>query len=306
MSPRKAKAHPSRAKSAVDLFSEPYAGPEGVYHAMVDLRQAATREDPHSVCAAYLGMKTSRQVPGGNVLGLAGEAVGEATLLRWRIASLSKRGRPDPGEGLCPRRRRCLPEFPAFPASPPEATPCDESSPGDRPSCASVAGLLANAFSHCGCYMCRDGTVACDVCDGLGLEAQGATCLECRGTGFHPCSFCGGTRWVDEAVIPREFLDEVRARRRDKTLQDAVSLLKTIRMHQRRGLGLLDPRARRRLARRSICIQARARYLRSCDVRGGEEAEPALEIVAQRLDRFLDLLGARAVTSPRLREDWWR
>lgn len=223
--------------------------------AMGNLRRAAVKEDPQSVCAAYLEMrKTGRGFHQIDLLELANDAVGEAIMLRWRLASLTEY---KPAEVVLPRGRALpaglawgLPG--AFQLLPDEGL--------RQVATSSIVGLLANAFSHCSCPMCKDGAVTCDACRGSGLE-QGVVCLECDGLGALPCRFCGGTRWVDPAMIPVEFAAEVLKRQRTKTLEDAQRLIKAYQWMVGRGLGLLDRRRRTRLARLTLRLRSRLKNL---------------------------------------------
>lgn len=72
----------------------------------------------------------------------------------------------------------------------------------------SAIALVVSAYSHEKCFMCTNGSVACDSCGEDDLETQ-IGCLRCNSTGLAPCEFCDGAGWVGNDVIPRELLHAV-------------------------------------------------------------------------------------------------
>jgi len=67
----------------------------------------------------------------------------------------------------------------------------------------SAIALVVSAYSHERCFMCTDGSVACENCSEEDTDTQ-TGCLRCNSTGLAPCEFCDGTGWVGNDVIPRE------------------------------------------------------------------------------------------------------
>jgi hypothetical protein len=67
----------------------------------------------------------------------------------------------------------------------------------------STIALVVSAYSHERCFMCTDGSVACENCSEEDTDTQ-TGCLRCNSTGLAPCEFCEGTGWVGNDVVPRE------------------------------------------------------------------------------------------------------
>ncbi len=263
--------------------ASPPADAVDITEAMGNLRRAALSEDPQSVCAAYLEMrKTGDGIHQGDLLELANDAVGEAMMLRWRLASLTEY---KPAATVISPRSRALPAGLAWGDSTAFKLP---QVPQDVAT-SSIVGLLANAFSHCSCHMCKDGAITCDACRGSGLEHR-ETCIDCDGLGVLACRFCGGTRWVDPCVIPQEFAAEVLKRQRVKTVEDAQRLLKGYQWMVGRGLGLLNRRRRVRLAHLTLRLRCRLSNLLAriddADLRG------PLSTAVAKLDRCVRLLAS--------------
>lgn len=204
-------------------------------------------------------------------------------MLRWRLASL-------------------IEYKSAQPASPRAQASCRSQEGGEAHgqflvgkekkdvATSSIVGLLANAFSHCSCHMCKDGAVTCSTCRGSGRE-HGEVCIDCDGLGALPCRFCGGTRWADPGMIPLEFATEVLKRQQTKTLEDAQRLLKGYRWMVAKGLSLLNRRRRGRLARLTIRLRSRLENLLS---RAGDDARPPLSSAAIQVGHCARLLASHA------------
>jgi len=75
-----------------------------------------------------------------------------------------------------------------------------------------VMPMVVSAFSHRRCFMCSNGTVGCDLCEGAGDIEAGRICPQCDGFGVTPCGFCRGTGWPDHDTIPSEIKATVRER----------------------------------------------------------------------------------------------
>lgn len=246
--------------------------------AMATLRRAATQEDPQAVCAAFLSMREVAQnanISQGDVLALVDESLGETIMLRWRIASLNARCQAEPDKTSRPLYR------------------------GDRSgqTCSSAGGLLANAFSHCGCHMCEDGTNPCDDCRGTGRNPyRHAVCGACEGTGVLACSFCGGTRWVNEDIIPESFRAETFKRQRAKAMQDAEGLLRAFGQAMKEGSNGLSPRKRRELVCWATRVQARLDANLPCY--SCPDAPPAILLasISEKVDRCWRQLVSRTAS----------
>jgi hypothetical protein len=78
---------------------------------------------------------------------------------------------------------------------------------------------IVAAFSHLRCYMCQDGASSCPSCEGAGGD-----CTTCDGTGMEACSFCGGTGWASEEMIPPEFRPAVKQQHVNKAIKQAQKL----------------------------------------------------------------------------------
>jgi len=112
----------------------------------------------------------------------------------------------------------------------------------------SAIALVVSAYSHERCFMCTDGSVACENCSEEDTETQ-TGCLRCNSTGLAPCEFCEGTGWVGDDVIPHELQRAVWLSRLKQTHH---VLEKYARTYTPKVLDVLSKRApndnRRRLA----------------------------------------------------------
>jgi hypothetical protein len=88
--------------------------------------------------------------------------------------------------------------------------------------------MIASAHSHRQCYMCSDGTVACETCHGTGEISPARQCPNCDGLAAMPCAFCRGTNWADRESIPGEIRDIVARRQRDHIQRELPVLAKIV------------------------------------------------------------------------------
>jgi hypothetical protein len=194
------------------------------------------------------------------LLHLTAHGVGEETMIRWRLGSLAQRHEP-PADAAVPVRWLLASRMhPSLPSPHDLLRGARGARQAPRPS---VEGLLADAFSHCGCYMCKDGVTACDYCEGSDPRKLPGVCPDCEGTGLVPCRFCGGTGWLDAVIIPAEVRPEFLRCCRAAALQEAEDLNKTFGVFARRGLEEVSPRSRRNLLRRTLRTRCRLKSLES-------------------------------------------
>ena len=79
----------------------------------------------------------------------------------------------------------------------------------DRTLGVATREAVVSAYSRRGCFMCTDGTLPCDQCEGTGEVEDGRDCPHCEGRGCGPCGFCNGTSWADRDTIPQDLRDDV-------------------------------------------------------------------------------------------------
>jgi len=173
-----------------DLFAPrddcaPGRRPIDVSEAMAHLRKGVERSEVERVSEGYLALRQAgADMSIGEVLTLAGEAMGEQALLRCRLAELRY------------RKRHGLP----LPADRPR-----EHNLGSLGR--SALAMVALAWANRACTWCEGGSDGCVECGGTGRPAGagrqgGKGCPACEGMGRIECGFCGGTGWSGEAVPP--------------------------------------------------------------------------------------------------------
>jgi hypothetical protein len=149
--------------------------------------------------------------------------------------------------------------------------------------------LVISAFAHWHCFMCDDGAVECDQCEGTGRNEDEEVCSACDGLGFTTCDFCRGTGWVDAELIPPELQQPVLKHHISTVrteLQRLRKALLRVSEQELRGLGR-DERVK--LARRLLRLQARMRDLAGSTAIDDEHAD-LYRRAAHGLDRTLDVL----------------
>ncbi len=152
-----------------------------------------------------------------------------------------------------------------------------------------VARLVISAFSHRRCYMCADGTVPCDWCEGAGADGRGRPCNQCDGLGLTVCGFCGGTGWADRGTIPPELAVAVAKKHLAHVQSDLKRLQHSVADLGRDALDHMSPDRRGALAGRLVRIRARLVELSTCKAcKNGHTAH--LAELAQRVGILLHAL----------------
>ena len=152
-----------------------------------------------------------------------------------------------------------------------------------------AATLVISAYSHRRCYMCDDGTVTCDFCDGTCLDDRGLACAQCDGLGLATCGFCGGTGWGDRAEIPRELATAVVKRQLMHVQNDLKDLQRSVAKLGREEVAQMPPDRRGALAGRLIRMGARLEELGKCGICDEAHAAHSAEL-AERVGIFLQAL----------------
>jgi len=129
-----------------------------------------------------------------------------------------------------------------------------------------AAALVIAAYAHRRCYMCDDGTVPCDVCEGTAQDDAGHPCPHCDGLGLATCDFCGGTGWADRDEIPPELATAVAKRQLAHVTDELKELQRSVAKLGRDDMDRMPPDQRGALAGRLIRLQARLDELGRCGV----------------------------------------
>jgi len=153
--------------------------------------------------------------------------------------------------------------------------------------------LIVSAFSHRRCFMCRNGTTPCQVCEGSGTT-DGEPCTQCDGLGIEVCPFCLGTGWIDPNEIPPEIRQPVRQRQIVQVEKDLARLAK-VGPKIWTWAAALSPEKRVEFAAWLIRLQARLSDLAETLAAGKDERAGRFKALAEKLDRML----ARLRRSPR-------
>ena len=152
-----------------------------------------------------------------------------------------------------------------------------------------VATLVLSAYSHRRCYMCDDGTVTCDFCEGTCKDDKGRPCSQCDGLGLATCGFCGGTGWADRADVPPELATAVAKRQLARVATDLKDLQQSVAKLGREDMEAMPADRRGALAGRLIRLQARLDELGRCDFCDDQHAAHIAEL-AERVGIFLEAL----------------
>jgi hypothetical protein len=149
---------------------------------------------------------------------------------------------------------------------------------------------IVSAFSHRGCFMCKNGIVPCDRCDATGELLDGRKCPKCRGLGQAACGFCRGTGWADREVVPPELIADVFERHLAHVHEELASLTGTIGPGKIDELRRLPDDQKRTVGAWLIRIYARLRDL----VQNGAIEDPCererLAALADRIRKCLKLM----------------
>lgn len=152
-----------------------------------------------------------------------------------------------------------------------------------------AAGLVISAYSHRHCYMCDNGTIVCDSCEGTGQDAEGRPCLQCDGLGLTVCGFCGGTGWADRASIPRELSKAVTKRQLGHVQTDLKELQQIVAKLGREEMAELPIDRRGALAGRLIRVQARLEEMGRSSICDEKHAAYVAKLVSQ-VEAYLEVL----------------
>lgn len=140
---------------------------------------------------------------------------------------------------------------------------------------------IVSAFSHRGCFMCKNGIVPCDQCDATGELPGGQRCPKCRGLGQAACGFCRGTGWADREVVPPELISDVFERQLAHVHEELANLMETIGPGKLEELRRLPTDQKRTVGAWLIRIYARLRDM----VKNGAIEDP------QERERLAKLAG---------------
>jgi hypothetical protein len=97
----------------------------------------------------------------------------------------------------------------------------------DQATGLSTLNVVVSAFSHLHCFMCNDGALICDQCEGTGKLDREPQCPQCDGFGVVPCNFCRGGGLADRSVIPPELRKAVLERQLAHVRRDLKHLAET-------------------------------------------------------------------------------
>lgn len=157
----------------------------------------------------------------------------------------------------------------------------------------SAADLVVSAFSHCNCFMCTDGVVACDVCEGKGTVDTDEPCANCASLGLVRCSFCEGTSWAGSDVIPHELRQAVWQRRLARAGKALRQFARDFCPAALSLLGNAPASERHRMVRRAIRLEARLRNLARDARTFGPDQHEHLVTTAQKLHACLEMVSQR-------------
>lgn len=152
-----------------------------------------------------------------------------------------------------------------------------------------VAKLVIAAYSHKECYMCDEGTVVCESCEGAGQHGAGRPCTLCDGLGLTVCGFCGGTGWADKASVPAELAPAVARRQLARVMTDLKDLQQITAALDNDEIEQMGPDRRGALGGRLFRMHARLGEIARCGV-CDEQQVAYITNLATRLSSLLDAL----------------
>ncbi len=157
-------------------------------------------------------------------------------------------------------------------------------------SAASSAGAaVVTGFAARRCFMCEDGTVPCEQCDGQGRTDDDRSCVRCDGLAVTACGFCAGVGWSDASVIPGEVVQAVRKRQLAMVRKDLQRLGTAVANLTGARIRRLPSEQRISLAAWLIRLQARLAELAKADGTPEKEADRFTTAV-DKIDSCLDVL----------------
>jgi len=151
-----------------------------------------------------------------------------------------------------------------------------------------VARMVISAYSHKSCYMCDEGTVVCDSCEGAGEHESSRPCMLCDGLGLTVCGFCGGTGWADRSEVPPELARAVAKRQLAHVLTDLKDLQQITATLDNDEIRHMPADRRGALAGRLFRMQARLGEMAQCGICD----EPKVAYIATLVERLDDLLDS--------------
>lgn len=153
--------------------------------------------------------------------------------------------------------------------------------------------ILGQAFAQAGCYMCRDGTAECLVCNGTGEAVPGRRCTHCEGLPV-ACGFCRGTAWADQDSIPVELRHAVTARHLARVRSDMIRLKKTFSTGDLdQKLSRLDASSRRAVTGWLIRLDAQIHELIQRNAITDKAEIASLRQADQQIEEALDTLSRK-------------
>ena len=145
--------------------------------------------------------------------------------------------------------------------------------------------VIVSAFSHRRCFMCDDGVMPCQACQGEGI-VDGTPCLNCDGLGLEVCSFCLGTGWADYNQIPRELQRAVLHRRIRHVEKDLARLARTVSGKSLDLVNQLSKDEKKEIIVWLIRLQARLNELAELG-KGKDKQADKFGIAAGQIERIL-------------------
>jgi hypothetical protein len=170
-------------------------------------------------------------------------------------------------------------------------TPLDELFDlADRALGVSTRPAVVAAYSRRGCFMCTDGSLPCDQCDGTGQAEQGRDCPHCDGTGTTLCGFCNGTSWADRETVPTKLRQAVLDRQLQHVRRQLRKLNETLPQ-----TGMDECRQWTREQRRQLLgwlrrLQARARDLGETEAPHDQRQRAYLREQADKIEQCMKAL----------------